>query len=194
MLAKRDLYLAEALLSVDDIDFDFENSQVRVVVAREIPEMPRLSKLKTARVGQETEVPYWVARELVELGYAKFREEDTITYNSLSKMHWRETIPSSRQLPSLPGNYYCIMRRHLRELREQSKQDQLKLRELEKTETLVRDIISCRVRKIVSIAASPTPSEDLIQGLTLEERSLYRMLNGTIEAWKAKNFGQDLKA
>ena len=86
------------------------------------------------------------------------------------------------------------MRRHLRALKEQSKQDQIKLRELEKTETLVRDIISCRVRKIVSIAASPTPSEELIQGLTFEERSLYRMLNGTIEEWKAKIFGQDLKA
>ncbi|MGO9645828.1 MAG: hypothetical protein ACLPY5_13915 [Candidatus Bathyarchaeia archaeon] len=191
----RGLFLAEALVTVDDIDFDFENSQVRVVVTREIPETPRSpTKLKIARVGQETEVPYWVARELVQLGYARFREEDTITYNSLSKMHWRETIPSSRQLPSLPGNYYCIMRRHLRALREQSKQDQIKLRELEKTETLVRDIISCRVRKIVSIAASPTPSEELIQGLTFEERSLYRMLNGTIEEWKAKIFGQDLKA
>jgi len=187
--------LAEALVTVDDIDFDFENSQVRVVVTREIPETPKSpTKLKIARVGQETEAPYWVARELVQLGYARFREEDIITYNSLSKMHWRETIPSSRQLPSLPGNYYCIMRRHLRALREQSKQDQIKLRELEKTETLVRDIISCRVRKIVSIAASPTPSEELIQGLTFEERSLYRMLNGTIEEWKAKIFGQDLKA
>jgi DNA replication initiation complex subunit (GINS family) len=78
-------------------------------------------------------------------------------------------------------------------LRQQSKQDQIKLRELEKTETLVRDIVNCRVRKIVSIAASPTPSEELIQGLTFEERSLYRVLNGTIEEWKAKLLGETLK-
>ena len=186
--------MAEALVTVNDIDFDFENSQVRVVLTREIPETSRVSaNLRTARIGQETEVPYWIASELVQLGYARFREEDMITYNSLSKIHWRETIPSSRQLPSLPGNYYCIMRRHLATLRQQSKQDQIKLRELEKTETLVRDIVNCRVRKIVSIAASPTPSEELIQGLTFEERSLYRVLNGTIEEWKAKLLGETLK-
>jgi GINS complex protein len=189
------LFMAEALVTVDDIDFDFENSQVRVVLTHEIPEASRLpANLRAARLGQETEVPYWIASELVQLGYARFREEDIITYNSLSKIHWRETIPSSRQLPSLPGNYYCIMRRHLAALRLQSKQDQIKLRELEKTETLVRDIVNCRVRKIVSIAASPTPSEELIQGLTFEERSLYRVLNGTIEEWKARLLGETLKA
>ncbi len=186
--------MSRALVTVNDIDFDFENSQARVLVTREIPETPRLPKLASTRVGQEIEAPYWIARELVRLGYARFREEDIVTYNSLSKIHWRETIPSSRQLPSLPANYYCVMRRHLGELREQSRQNQVKLRELERTETLLRDIVNCRIRKIVSLAASPTPSEELIQGLTLEERSLYQILNGAIEEWKRKLLGQELKA
>ena len=173
------------MTSVEDIDFDFENSPIRVVVTRELPEMPRMPKL-TSRVGQEIEVPYWTARELVQLGYARFRDEDVVTFNSLSKIHWRETIPDSRRIPSLQSNFYCLLRRHLNELRKQSKQDQVKLRELEKTETLVRDIVSCRVRKIVALAASPTPSEEILQGLTLEEKSLYTVLNRTIEEWKAK--------
>jgi hypothetical protein len=186
--------VSQALASVEDIDFDFENSQVRVVVTREIPDTPRLPKLAATRVGQEVEAPYWIAAKFVRLGYARFREEDIVTYNSLSKIHWRETIPSSRQLPSLPGNYYCVMRRHLGELREKSVQDQVKLRELEKTETLLRDIVNCRIRKIVSLAASPTPSEELIQGLAYEERSLYKVLNGAIEEWKRKLLGQGLNA
>jgi hypothetical protein len=186
--------LAEALTTVEDIDFDFENSPIRVVVTREIPEMPRMSKLSSAKVGQETEVPYWTARELVKLGYAKFREEDVLNYNSLSKIHWRETIPASRQIPSLQATFYCMLRRHLTELKQASKQDQVKLRELEKTESLVRDIVNCRIRKIVSLAASPTPSEELIQGLTLEERALYSTLNQTIQEWKLKLLEQGLKA
>jgi len=173
-------------MSVGDIDFEFENSPIRVLVVRELPEMPRMPKLTSARIGQEVEVPYWAARELVQLGYAKFRDEDVLTFNSLSKIHWRETIPDSRRIPSLQGNFYCILRRHLSEVRKQSKQDQVKLRELERTETLVRDIMNCRVRKIVALAAAPTPSEEIMNGLTLEEKSLYNVLNRTIEEWKTR--------
>ena len=172
--------------SVGDIDFDFENAPIRIVLTRELPEVPRMPKLATVRIGQEVEIPYWTARELVQLGYARFRDEDILTFNSLSKIHWRETIPDSRRIPSLQGNFYCLLRRHLVEVRRQSKQDQVKLRELERTETLVRDIVNCRVRKIVALAASPTPSEEIMQGLTMEEKSLYSILNKTIEEWKSK--------
>jgi hypothetical protein len=180
-----DSFLAE-VMTVDDIDFDFENSQIRVIVTREIPETSVSAKLSSAKIGQEIEVPYWTARELVQLGFAKFREEDTLDYNSLSKIHWRETIPASRQLPSLQPTFYCVLRRHLSELRELSKKDQVKLRELERTETLVRDIVNVRVRKIVSLAASPTPSEELLQGLTREEHALYSTLNKIIGNWKTR--------
>jgi hypothetical protein len=178
--------LAEVLMTVDDIDFDFENSQTRVIATREIPETSRLSKLSSAKVGQEIEVPYWTAKELVQQGFAKFREEDMLDYNALSKIHWRETIPASRQLPALQSNFYCLLRRHLSELRQLSRQDQIKLRELERTETLVRDIVNVRIRKIVSLAASPTPSEELLQGLAHEERVLYSILNKTIAEWRTK--------
>jgi len=187
--------LTEAMISVEDIDFDFENSQVRIVVAREIPETSsRMTKLSTAKVGQEVEIPYWMARELVSNGYGRFREEDVLTFNTLSKIHWRETIPASRQLPSLQPSFYCLLRRHLSDLKQLSKQDQGKLRELERTETLVRDIVNCRIRKLVSLAASPTPSEELLHGLTYEERALYSILNKTIEEWKSKLLGQGLRA
>jgi len=182
-------------MSVEDIDFDFDNSQFRVLLTREIPETtPRLTKLASVKVGQEIEVPYWTAKELVHLGYARFRDEDVLNYNSLSRIHWRETIPASRQIPALQSNFYCLLRRHLVELKDESRQDQVKLRELERTETLVRDIVNCRIRKIVSLAASPTPSEELMHGLTSEERMLYSILNKTIEEWKPKLLGVTVKS
>ena len=182
-------------MTVDDTDFDFENSQIRIVLTRDVPDLPaKLSRTLSAKTGQEVEVPYWTARELVQLGYARFREEDVLNYNSLSKIHWRETIPASRQLPALQPNFYCLLRRHVSDLKESSKRDQVKLRELERTENLVRDIVNCRIRKIVSLAASPTPSEELIQGLTYEERTLYTTLNKTILEWKTKLLGSELGA
>ena len=182
-------------MTVDDIDFDFQNAPVRIVLTREVPDLPpKLSRTLSVRIGQEVEVPYWTARELVQSGYAKFREEDVLNYNSISKIHWRETIPTSRQLPALQPNFYCLLRRHVADLREVSKQDQIKLRELERTENLVRDIVNCRIRKIVSLAASPTPSEELIQGLAYEERTLYTVLNKTIIEWRSKLLGTELRA
>jgi hypothetical protein len=182
-------------MTVNDTDFDFENSQIRIVLTRDIPDLPpKLSRTLSAKVGKEVEVAYWIARELVQLGYARFREEDVLNYNSLSKIHWRETIPASRQLPALQPNFYCLLRRHISDLKELSKRDQVKLRELERTENLVRDIVNCRIRKIVSLAASPTPSEELIQGLTYEERTLYTILNRTIFEWKTKLLGSELIA
>ncbi|HUK50355.1 MAG TPA: hypothetical protein VLV18_04915, partial [Terriglobales bacterium] len=89
--------MAETLMSVEDVDFDFENSQTRVVLTREVPETStKMSKFSSVRIGQEIDVPYWTAKELVQLGYARFREEDVLNYNSISKIHWRETIPASR--------------------------------------------------------------------------------------------------
>ena len=182
-------------MTVEDIDFDFENSQIRIVLTREIPEStPRLTKMSSVRIGQEIEVPYWTAKELVQLGFARFRDEDVLNYNSLSKIHWRETIPASRQIPAIQPNFYCMLRRHMSELQELSKHDQVKLRELERTESLVRDIVNCRIRKIVSLAASPTPSEELMQGLSNEERLLYSILNKTIDEWKSKLLGVNLKS
>lgn len=172
-------------MTVEDIDFDFENSLVKIVMTREVPEMPGFQRLSSVRVGQEVEMPYWTAQELVQSGYAKFRD-DPLNYSMISKVHWRETIPASRQLPSLQPNFYCFLRRHLSDLREASRQDQVKSRELERTESLVRDIVNCRVRKIVSLAASPTLSEELIRSLTYEERSLYSLLNRTIGEWKSR--------
>lgn len=189
------VFLGEALMTVDDIDFDFENSQTRIVLTREIPDLPqKFARSLAARVGQEVEVPYWTARELVQLGYAKFREEDILTYNSLSKIHWRETIPASRQLPALQPNFYCLLRRHMVDLNESGKRDQAKLRELERTQNLVRDIVNCRIRKIVSLAASPDPSEELLHSLAYEERTLYTTLNRTIGEWKAKLLGSGPRA
>jgi DNA replication initiation complex subunit (GINS family) len=53
--------------------------------------------------------------------------------------------------------------------------------------------VNVRIRKIVSLSASPTPSGELIQGLTHEERGLYAVLNQTIEGWKNKLLERDEK-
>jgi hypothetical protein len=172
--------------SVADVDFDFQNLPVRIVLTREIPfSHPATEQLQSIKVGQEGEVPYWVADELVRGGFAKYREEDVLDLAKLSKTHWKETIPSSTQLPSLEADFYCMLRRLLIRLKVEGNQDTSKLREYEKADNLSRDIINCRLRKIASFAAAPGPSSDLLKNMTSEEQALYKRLRSAIGEWKS---------
>jgi len=172
--------------SVADVDFDFQNLPVRIVLTREIPfSHPATERLQSIKVGQEAEVPYWVADELVRGGFARYREEDVLDLAKLSKTHWKETIPSSTQLPSLQADFYCMLRRLLIRLKVEGKQDTSKLRDYEKADNLSRDIINCRLRKIASFAAAPGPSSDLLKNMTSEEQALYKQLRSAIGEWKS---------
>jgi hypothetical protein len=171
---------------VADVDFDFQNLPVRVVLTREIPfSHPATERLQSVKIGQEAEVPYWVADELVNAGFAKYRDEDVLDLPKLSKTHWKETIPSSTQLPSLQAGFYCMLRRFLARLKTEGGEDSSKLREFEKADNLSRDVINCRLRKIASFAAAPGASGDLLKNMTLEEQALYRQLRSTIGEWRS---------
>jgi len=179
--------------SIADVDFDFQNLPVRIVLTREIPfSHPATEKLQSAKVGQEAEVPYWIAEQLVSADLARYREEDIMDLAKLSKTHWKETIPSSTQLPSLQPGFYCVLRRFLAKLKADGKQDPAKLREYERAENLSRDVINCRLRKIASFAAGPGSSTDLIKNMTLEEQALYKRLSATIGEWKASILESEL--
>jgi DNA replication initiation complex subunit (GINS family) len=133
--------------------------------------------------GQEIELAYWMAEELVNSGLAKFRDQDLLDINKLTKIHWKETIPTSRQIPSLQKNFYFILKKFLKEVIEESKKDTSKIMLYERALALSRDIINCRVRKIISIAATSTNSWDMIKNMAVEEIALHNKLNSIIHEW-----------
>jgi len=179
--------------SIADVDFEFQNLPVRIVLSGEIPfSHPATQKLRGVKVGQDGEVPYWAAEELVAAGLARYREEDLLDLAKLSKIHWRETIPSSTQLPSLQASFYCMVRRFLVRLKSEGKQDPSKLRDYEKADNLSHDVINCRVRKIASFAAAPGSSSDLLKNMTPEEHALYMQLRAAIGQWKASILESEL--
>jgi len=179
--------LPEYLSTVEDIDFDFKNTPVKIVVIRDSPELIVGEKsIGPLKSGQDIETPYWISEELVRSGIAKFRDEDRLGLAALSKVHWKETIPTSRQIPQLPEKFYSMLRRFLLELEADTRSDQTKSKDLEKAIGLSKDIVSCRARKIVSLAAAPLQTESLIQNLTSEERALYMRLSDIINDWKMR--------
>jgi len=58
------------------------------------------------------------------------------------------------------------------------------MREYEYVEHLSKDIVSCRLKKIISLASAPGQKSQIIRNLTGEELALYEELNRIISEWR----------
>jgi len=177
---------AKPSMSIKDADFEFENTPVRIAVNRNCPEI-ELAGLKIGPLeeGKEYEVKFWIAQELEKAGIARFHEEDLLTAVKLYKTHWKERVQSVKQMASLPQDFYPKLRRYLADLKENAVKKPENMREYEKAVRHSRDIINCRLKKIVSLAsASAAQTNQIINNLTVEERNIYRLLRKNIEEWR----------
>lgn len=171
---------------VENIDFEYEGSRVRVRAVRDLPEIRAGDTvLGPIREGQELEVAYWIALELVRGGHAKFHEEDVMTLTLLNKVQWTETLQSGLRLSSLPEFFYPKLRRYLRDIKERAAEDAAVSHTHRQAEKIITDIVNCRVRKLVNLAASNSSAGSILRDLSREERALYEQLHTLIMEWKA---------
>lgn len=174
------------------IDTEFENSPSRMTLLRDFPETRIVDRvLGPYRIGQEVELPLWIAQHLVQMGYGKFREDEQLTLSILSTTHYKETLPASRQIPKLYRSFYFQVRRLLRELKSQEAKDRNKARDLDKALALARDIVNIRVKKIASLSASGEQTTELTSNLTAEEQILYEKIRLTVESWRKDILGRE---
>lgn len=177
---------------VSRIDIEFENSPSRITFLKDYPETRIADRiLGPYRLGQEVEILLWIAQHLVETGYAKFREDEQLTLNTLSTTHYKETLPGSRQLPKLSRSFYFQLRRLIRSLKNQEAKDRTKARDLDKALALARDIVAIRVKKIASLGASGEQATELGSNLTAEELALYDLIHSTVALWKKDILGRE---
>jgi hypothetical protein len=172
-------------LPINDFEIDYESRMIRVKVLRETPELFFSGKtFGPFKNGDEIEIPRWLARELSKNRMVKTIDEASLEIFDLAKIHWRESIPESREIPQLEYDFYNKLRELLRELNNDQDPSQKAL--FEKALSQSKDIINCRLHKIAYLAASPSKSEATIQKMAVEERSLYNDLNSIINEWKNK--------
>jgi len=175
-------------LSPRDLDLDYEDSPVRVVILSSLQEISvGGTSVGPLEEGKELETKYWIAEELVKAGYAHFREEDVLTYPTLNKLHWRETkLSPGLQISPLPEYFYPKLRRYLSAAREKSSKEPTAASQYLQADRLAQDIINCRLRKIVSLAAISTKSTSTVQALSKEERVVFEKVRYTVMDWEKK--------
>src|SRR2546427_13010306 len=92
---------------VTKTDIEFENSASRVNFLKDYPETRIADRvLGPYRMGQEVELPLCIAQHLVEMGYAKFRDDQQPTLHTLSRTPCRGTLPAPKQVPRRSGRVY----------------------------------------------------------------------------------------
>jgi hypothetical protein len=176
---------AKPLMSIEDADFEFENSSVQVIASRNCPEIELAGfKVGPLEEGSKHEVRFWVAQELNKAGIARFQEEELLDAVSLHKIHWKERVQSVKRLSSLPQDFYSKLRRYLAGLKEEATKSAEKMREYEKSVRLAQDIVNCRLKKIVSLSSFPEKTNQFLQDLAMEERILYGSLHHFISVWR----------
>lgn len=163
----------------------FENSPVKIIANRNSPQI-ELAGLKIGpfKEGIEYEVKFWMAQELAKAGIARFREEDLLDAVKLNKIHWKERVQTVKQIPPLPDDFYPKLRRCIKESKKKANSTPEKMVEYEKIVGLSRDIVNCRLKKIISLAAAPAQTDQFLKNLTKEERALYSRLYTIITEWR----------
>ena len=177
----------EPLTSIEDMEFIYENTPVKIMVNRSCPEiqLPGLI-VGPLEEGKEYEVKFWVAKELEKAGIARFHEAEVLDAVRLYKLHWKESVQPVRQIAPLPEDFYPKLRRYLNELKDQGMKKSEKRTEYEKVTRLTHDIINCRLKKIISLSSARELSEQLLKNLTSEEHKLCKELYNIISEWRSK--------
>ncbi len=168
-------------------DFDFENSPIRVLANRNLKEiqLPGLT-VGPLEEGNEYDVEYWIARQLVRSGVARFRDEEMLDASKLYKIQWKERVQRVKQVSKLPDNFYPKLRRCLEEMREKMNEKKEKMQEYEKMKQAAQDIIVSRLKKTVSLASAPAQTQQFLGSLTSEEKFLYEEINKLVSEWRSE--------
>jgi len=167
-------------------EFKFDNSIVNVIAVRNHPGLELAGlKIESLSEGEEKEMRLWLARELEKAGVVKIVRKDELDTAKLYKIHWTETkIQSKKGISSLPEGFYQKLRKLLRKMKEEARENLEKTAEYKRVLEYAKDIVNCRLRKVISIASSSIHSETILRNLTEEERKLYDIVRSIVSSWR----------
>jgi hypothetical protein len=163
--------------AISDADSVYENLIVTLIASRSIPDL-LVDDVIDGQIdpGQKFETRHWIATHLVDAGLADFEGARELDFSTLYKIHWKETkLQTGRRISDIPEHFYPKLRR-------------TRSSEYHNAQRLARDILNCRLRKIVSLSASTSLTGEMLQKLSVEERALFNNLQTIISEWKSHIF------
>ncbi|MCL5069074.1 MAG: hypothetical protein M1368_12105 [Thaumarchaeota archaeon] len=133
--------------------------------------------------GDSVELPRWIAEVLINLDLCESQEESFSS--EVFKAVNREKIAGQDQLAALRPDFYLKIRRHLAYANDASNLKPSAIPELDKTKTMIYDLIAMRLRKVLSIASSISPSIDIGDVMVWEEFQIFDTVYSLLQSWRA---------
>jgi len=173
----------DSLNFVKEVDFIFENSLIKIVALKQLSEIKLVGlKVGPFEEGNEYEVRFWIAQELSKAGIVRIKEAH-LSGVTLYRIQWKERLQPIGEFSTLPQDFYPRLRRLLEYLKDASKNSPEAMREYEQVQRLFKDILNCRLRKIVSLASKSEETKHSRKNLTTEEQWLHEEIGETIRCW-----------
>ncbi len=171
----------ESLL--EDMDYDNKLRIVKVLANQDLARIENGSYiLEATSKGSTIEVPRWLAEILSSKRLVTYQDSDVQLelYKALS----REKIQGSLQLSPLRNDFYPQIRA-LAALYQRDKERE----EREKLAVAARDLITIRIRKLLSLAALSVPPVDIEGQIPKEERVLFERVRDLVKLWRELALG-----
>jgi hypothetical protein len=167
-------YEIEISRKIKDIEIEYLNSFIKIVLIRNIPYLEINSEVyNDLKQGTVLNVRRWVGEKLIEAKVAKY-EEDKIDINYLRQLEWKERNIIN-EVQEVPKYFYLMVKEKMKYCNEEEK------RELY---NIIQDIISLRLAKLIRIATMPASIRDIDKKISIEEEVLFEVLKSIIENWK----------
>ena len=167
----------------DPSSLEYENIHLKLVSTRNIPrtETPGYT-LDGVEERREFTAPFWIARILLESGYARMSDE-YVTSDEWTQIHFKERFNPAGPPTQLPKDFYPRVYISLLQATKDAEKDSAKVEQLNRLQAKYRDIIESRIGKITRLASSEsTPQVGVLQS---EEQKLYEDLQTLISSWRS---------
>lgn len=168
-------------LELQRIVFDFEEKNVLVKCLEDNPNVNIGSGIVKLIKGAEFEVPFWVARILEEEKLVEIKNLKSFDIPYMQTVLWDE---SKSQTPiQLDSDFYPVVSLQIESLSK--KGEMYSLRDKERMEALLKDIISKRRFKIIKLSQKTGDPSPFIKHLTPEELWLFKTLRAQLLEWES---------
>jgi len=157
-------------------------SPVKVAVLRDLGRVRIEGGWETFVKGDEANLPYWLAKELLRAGYVDLREQK-ITDTEVGKYLMIEKGLKSSEFTSLKERFYMEIKEILKNFKELSTKSSENVLRRMRFESNVSDLVRIRLRKLVQIAFLKEEVSEFLDKVLPEERLLLLTLNEFIGEW-----------
>jgi hypothetical protein len=170
-------------LELQRIVFDFEEKPVMIKSLVDNPNVKIGKNTIKLIKNSEFEVPLWIARNLVEAKQAEIKVMKSFDIPYMQSLLWDE---GKSQTPiELDPDFYPVVSLQIEELSRKSETDPYSLRDKERMEALLKDIITKRRFKIIKLSQKVGDPSPFIRHLTPEELWLFKNLRNQLQEWES---------